>query len=709
MAGLVRHVAPNLKNTIALPDYSVELTYLGDGKIPHDANYRCTFELVEAGNPPTAVAADAPIPLASQGKKYRIMVHDNHAAKATETASPLNILGDGANTTSKPDCYTNNNWIRNIRPAVGFKVTVKKFAAGAQTTFSPGEVLITWKIKDLEEEFSQVDECRNPNRPKEFLKEFFKWLKRRSNVAASKEDDNCSTSFGGVRQRDGVTDACDVLFKSPFNTGAPSNLAHAADPPGTPRNDPYRGKLAKSDVNPAVAPDGKPVGVSEVYFFPPPISGDNYVFEIGLASGSGAPLDFTDPDGNRVKTYATGPLTMWRKVKIDMLVTFDNVILDYIQWNDVKNAYRAAFMEVVEPAGGAIVRFDEPTWNQILTDYLQNNLALAPADIAASVFDYANYFLPQLPAAVITALQALPQYNSWTAANLYSKFGPQVARLFLDQAYADQGKTSPRTDVDQNTCPGLYVFLCKRLQNNVGLLGQYMGDREFFMVTVGDTTCTFAHEMGHALYLRHALTSFDTSKAVHLSLDIAHTRGAWLDHDQGDAVVCTMAYENDYYRPNPGVAGGITQLHPNAVEWHFCAVCLLKLRFWDIVKLRANRRFRRLIFAKMQPLRLADVNYNNLGNFTLPRGNAGNILCFAEAEATNNNMGGPYKKNVANMLDSEWRSSVPARADFNVQVVSGVTYAGRLEASPANTGKTQVRFTVLTDEMRSNSVRGAVT
>lgn len=697
MAGLERNIAPNHKNTIALPDYSVELVYLGDTKVAKDASYRCFFELVEAADPPVAVAADAAIPMAGAGKKYRILIHDNHAAMSTETSDAgRNILGGGADVTSKPACYETNNWMRDVRPAVAMRVVIKKWAAGVQVTMAPDEVFVTWKVQDPEEEFDQVDKCRNGAQPKQFLKDFFKYFKRKTNDASSKVDDNCSEMFGGARQRDGVIDACDVLFATPFNAAIAraggGNLPRFDDPPGTSSSDLYRGKRARSGVKPDTDAGGKPIGISDVIFYPPAIAGDNYEFCIGLASQSGAKLDFIDPDGNRSKSYQTGPFTNWLKVAIDLMVTFDNINANAINWTDVKNAYAAAFIAVVPPAGAAVVKYDEAAWKIVVKKYL-TDIGKPDAVINNNaLYDYANYFLPALP--------GLTKEDCWT-------YGKQLAMRFLDRAYKDKAKKSPRTDLLQDDTPGLYVFLAKDMQAISTALGMYMGEREFFMVTVGDLTCTFAHEMGHALYLRHALTSFDTSNAdatKWATNDIAHTRGAWLDHDQKDAIVCTMAYENDYYG-----ADGVTPRVANGVQWHFCAVCLLKLRMWDTVKLRANARFRKFIYAQMKPLKLASPVSTDLGNFTMAAGSKGYISCYAPAEATVNNKGGIFRKDITGMTDGEWKSSVPARADFVPYVVKGVTYQGCLEASAATKGSTVISFSIVTRELKSNSVTGKVT
>jgi len=708
MANLQRRVAPNLKNTLALPDYVLEVTYLGNDAVAKDAAYRCTFELVKEGNPPPAVAKDAVIPKADKNEKYRILVHDNHGATNTDI-NARDMLGHGANVTSKPDCYRSNNWIRDVRPAAGFRVTVKKMAAGVQVTLAPDEVFITWKVKDPEEEFDKVDVCRSPDQPKKFLKEFFKKFKRKTDDAGSKEDDNCSDQFGGVRQRDGVTDACDVLFKSPFATGGPVKLDRQPNPADMPKKDTFRDKLAWSEVKPDSDKDGKPIGISDVFVYPPPISGDNYIFSIGLATQSGVTLDFLDSDGKRIKVYETGPFTMWRKLTIDLMVTFDSVNQAYINWNDVKNTYAAAFMEIVPPTGGVIVSYNQATWRSVVRDYLINTAGKAQVDVDGAVWDFNRYLLP--------ALAGLTDDNCWT-------YGQDLAKLFLDRTYRDRKMTPPARPVDdldhvgsqkaadlvQDTCPGLRMFLCKGIQTGAApigcsVLGMYMGDREFFMVTVGDATCTFAHELGHAVYIRHSLTKFDAGNGVTADNNgTDHIRGAWLDHDQEDAVVCLMSYENDYYG-----ADGVTKRAAGAVEWHFCAVCLLKLRFWDTVLLRQNKMFRKFIYSRIKPLKLANDSYANLGSHNLARGDSEFVLCLAKAEAATNNSGGPYKKNVTNMFNGSWHSSQAARADFTTFQNAGVTYNGQLDADAANTGKTTIDFAVDVDEMKSNSVTVKVT
>ncbi len=716
MAGIEKWIAPGKKNTIALPEYSVELIYLGDDGIPVGTGagdpYRCRFELVEeGGDPPTAVAKDARIPLAKENKAYRVMIHDNHAATSTETSSGGgDVLGAGADSLAKPTCYANNNWVRDVRPAVAFRVKIVKRAAGVQVTVSPNEVFVTWKIKDPKEDLDRVDVCRSPDRPKQFLKEFFTKFNRKTDDKGWTDDDNCSDQFAGLRQRDGSIDACKALFSGPF-TPPGAALERQPDPPGLSSSDPHHEKLARSLVTPEGDIGADPIGVSNVVFYPPAISGDNYVFSIGLAGPSGNPISFKDYEGNTVKEYETGKFTLWRKVTIDMLVTFDSVDESYINWDDAKNAYGAAFMDVVKPV--TTVKFAEAAWKAKVRKYLKDTQGVGDADLNAAVWDFNKFFLPKLSENVLKAMWAaldpannLPaNYGPGDADDLYWTWGADCAKLFLDKAYADKGKTSPRADAAQNTSLGLYVFLCKKLQAVSGALGQYMDEREFFMVTVGDATCTFVHEMGHALYLRHALTSFGTIQNVggvntlvapFVTRDVAHTRGAWLDHDQDDAIVCVMSYQNDYYDKT-----GKSPLASGAVEWHFCAICLLKLRFWDTVLLRGNRWVRAMVYSKMAPFKLTDGGHAPLGSFTIPKGVAGQVRCVAKAEATSNNLGQKFEKDVTGMTNAKWISSRTSAAAF--------TGPGRLQAGATAGKSTTIHFETPLGEKKSNSATGRVT
>jgi len=155
-------------------------------------------------------------------------------------------------------------------------------------------------------------------------------------------------------------------------------------------------------------------------------------------------------------------------------------------------------------------------------------------------------------------------------------------------------------------------------------------------------------------------------------------------------MVCTMAYQNDYYGPD-----GKTVRGTRPVEWHFCAFCCLKLRFFDTVKMQANRWIRERIYKDLKPIKVTLWNGNAIagdaGN--MAQGSAADFAALAEGEATVNNMGGPFKKNLASMKDGKWVSDTPRLADFVGRGTGGVI-KGRLQGKGAGTGTVKIHFEI---------------
>lgn len=638
--------------------YKLKLTFMGTDHVAHDAHYQCTFDLQDDSNSDVAagdeLTADA----------YRVLTHDNHALRDADDG----LLGGGGDNTSKPKNYEANNWTRDIRPAVAFRVEVQQLRNGQRTRLPPDRFYVRWEVEDVEEEYARWDDAMAPDRPKTWLEKFFKHFQRNRGNGASKENDNCPKDFGGARDVDKKIDPARVLYETPFRTVRPQPLASA-------------GALqTRSLLMPETDDSGQPIGVSDVIFFPPPIGGDNYRFKLTVTDELGTPLPL-DGDEDQL---TTGVFTLWRKTTIDLLVTFDNVDTNYIKWDDVRAAYRAAFVEVEGPR--QIKKYNEANWKRVVRDYFINTVKADAAKVNDDArYDYANFFLPDLSGANADWC--------WT-------HGEALAKIFLQEGYDDTGRTSPRDDDRQNDTPGLNVFLCEDLHRTSTALGMYLGEREFFMVTRGDGTVTFTHEMGHALYLRHALIRFDTSNNV--TDDLFNDN--WLDHDQGDAVVCAMAYENDYYGAN-----GAKKRASGAVEWHFCSVCALTLRFYDRVAMSDKKAYRDLIYSTFEPIRLVG------GSFTepkkgktpkLPKDKAALLHALGAAEPTTNNSGGPFRKDLSSMDGGQWVCSDPSLAEFTThrRLINGkrLTVKGLLKGKNANTGRVTVHFEI--DGHRSNEI-----
>ncbi|RMH49180.1 MAG: hypothetical protein D6685_19515 [Bacteroidetes bacterium] len=635
------------------PTFTLALTYLGPEHVAQDAHYRCSFELVDAGD--KAVKAGAVL----TPDAYRVLVQDNHALKGSQ----IGLLGGQGDAISRPANYRANGWERDVRPAVALRVEVQHLREGKAFALPADRFFVRWEVEDPAEDETPWDDVMSPARPRTWLQAFRDRFKRKLGDAAAKEDDNALRAFGGVRDPGTPLKATDVLFTAPFRTAGPQPLA------------PSGATGALTPVVPATKADGTPVGHADAVFFPPPVGGDNYRFRLSLVDQHGNA--FTLEDGGTHLT--TGTFTYWRKTVIDLLVTFDNVDTHYINWDMARKAYRAAFVEVEGPK--EIKTYDEKTWKKVVQDYFINTVKMNAQTVKDnSLYDYANYFLPDLP------LPAGADRADWCWTH-----GEALGKLFLKKAYKDTKRTSPRSDKKQDDAPGLFVFLCKDLHAGSTALGMYMGDREFFMVTRGDGTVTFVHEMGHALYLRHALIRFDRTNNI--TEDLRNKN--WLDHDQGDAIVCAMAYQNDYFGSD-----GKTKRSKRPVEWHFCAVCALTLRHYDRVRMGADAAYQTLIYRDLTPIEIVDGGFGAIAGKTASMKKNAQLTFHAlgKAEPTLNNVGGPFRKDLTSMPGGRWVSSDPALADFvsYTRQINGRTYTfqGRLRGKNTGTGSVQIHFEI---------------
>ncbi len=669
-------VAPNLDNTIASRfEYELKIVYLGHEVLKTDPDdpefnekYRCVFRLNEVAGD-RKVEADEEVLSKDKDKNWQIVVRDNHALHKQDE----DLLGSAGDTKSKPANYASRKWVRDIRPAVPFRVEVKKKEGDTEVDIENDELLIGWKVLDPEEEYAAIDKARNPGQPKQWIKDFFKTYQRVTNSDTEQGDDDCSDQFDGARKRDSVLQATKLLYEAPFNASSPKPL-HGGDE----RNE------AKSKVVPDK--DDAKLGVSEVFFFPPPIGGDNYTFELTLLPKKGAARKFKNSAGKVVEKYETIPFTMWREVTIDLMVTFDPVDEAYINWDDVTNVYHAAFVKIVKPEGSDhVVKYNETVWKQVVKDYYRNDVGNPNATTVNNNdhYDFRNYMLPTYPGASLPASDRDSSDPTLPSSDWCWTHGEGLAKKFLARAYGEKGKDNPRsTDRKQDKQPGLFMFFGKHLHPNSTALGMYMGDREFFMVERGDATCTFAHELGHAVFLRHAMVSFDGANKV--CRDKRNSN--WLDHDQNESLICLMAYNNDYYG-----ADGKTMRTSNPVSWHFCGMCNLKLRFWETVKMQKNVVIKRKLLEGLKPIKITTAAYAAIGG-ALSMSKTGHLdfAALAEGESSNNNGGGPWRKDLRSAKGGRWVCNRPALARF--VTYGGSSFKGRLQGQGAGTGSVKIHF-----------------
>jgi len=572
--------------------YQITLLYLGDDRIRTEPTgaYRCKVELQRgaariasvpavienivshANNHADAVAAATPAPAGDTrnppaDQVLRVMITDNHALRAAD-----DFLGTGGDANSKTDSYQARNWMRDVRPAVPFRVIVRCFQGGAPIDLAGNEKVLI-EVKDPVEEFSQ-----NQGAPRQFLDRFFNRFNR-TGAAPDRGDDNAPVPFDGVRPANAGPSTTDVFKKAAY--AAPPVL-HAA--PNGPNSvtfgslsapTPHGGTRAKFDLT-AVTENGVQVGVADPVFFPWPAGGDNYRFLLTVLADdqdvrdrvvNGDEVMLLDHEHQMIpkpRAYVTGRFVVWRRVHFRLVVLVNNTAAADINWASIRTIYARDFMDVVIPPASAFFNLALATWRNELRSEFDPGGTNANFNVPAN-FNAASYnagmFPPFLqPSATMARLEHMTN---------------RIIRHACTQV-APPVNPDPTVDTAQDRDWGLFMMFCKLSAplTDFSAAGAYIGDRIFWFAqqsSAASTTSTAAHELGHALYLRHSHTDrtrvnyVDAGGAAsQITLVDGLDNNNMADHDQNDAFACLMSYT----RP---------------VTANPCGGCTLTVRFYDRV------------------------------------------------------------------------------------------------------------------------------
>jgi len=613
--------------------YQLSLYYLGHDRIAHHPqHYRCRYEFqrgqttlvatpallanrvraahTDAASSRAATPAnrggDASNP--ADDELFRLVILDNHGMRTADAGLLGRPAGD---RTSKPASYQQRGWMPDVIPAVPFRAVVKKFIGDQQVDLTESLRLVV-EIKDPVEEFDQTDGARRA-----FLEGFFrKYNRTDSNPDAG--DDNALRAFAGAREpsaaKPGVR-ATTVLRRVAYvappvsDTGASTpNSVQWSQLTSAPA---YGSMRAKFDVRPVT--DGPlKVGVADFVFRPPPVGGDNYRLLLTLRDNSDKDVrdkkingldiavhdDANEPIA-KPRAYTTGRIVLWRKVKIRLLVAVNRVDPADIDWNYVQGVYRKAFIEVVPPEPTEIFNLTPQAWRNLLRRHFDpgntdprfdNDANFLPS--GAGPDPYTQWLFPAF---------LHPPPGSGSGASPNTNDIRALARLIVNHACANVAPaiTSPSTNTDQNNSEGFFIVYHQRPRPGISVVGASFGDRMFWfskMASNADTSNTVAHELGHALYCRHAHTNYPgvdwhdgaaPPNVTTVQLADSRANNQALDHDQADAFNCLMAYTGP-------------------VDADFCAVCALTLRFYDRVEIQKENRYRRPILSGLSPARLVE-------------------------------------------------------------------------------------------------------
>ncbi len=600
------------KNVIRLGrvKYQVSLLYLGHDRIEHEnTKYRCKYELQRgetliAGGPalianrvPFEDRADqsvsAALPYADKGDNqlpvtdevFRLMITDNHAMRSCD-----DLLGTPGDSTSKVDNYkakisasgsvtSKKDWTPDISPAVPFRIVIKKFIGSDQVDMKE-DLDVILHVKDPAEEIGIITGSPDDHNRRKFNRKFFGKYNR-TNERRTKGDDNAVVRFGGRRTPDashaGVK-GTEVIKNMKYvatpvaDVGAcPANCVKFSDLTSATADGSYRVKFKPKKVD---VPEGK-VGVVDFAFCPPGVGGDNYRFLITLKLGGKDIRDvktkdlhnrMTDANGSRIPNkqgYCTGRIVLWKRVHFKLMACCNRLTNADITWDTVKSVYKKAFIEVREPEIVYTVR--RSTWKSFLKNHFPAAALDSDAETGSAVYD-TDFCPPSLQAAF----------------DLDNDLQP-LALEFVDHACQRRGITSPRVNTAQDNSEGLFIFYCRMGTLPVSAVGAYFADRTFWFFEQGDqpsTTSTCAHELGHAMYLRHSHTLRMSLRLTvggatsNIVVPDGEFNNNLLDHDQNDAFACLMSYTR-------------------AASAAPCGLCCLTLRMFDRVKIADPARFQK--------------------------------------------------------------------------------------------------------------------
>jgi len=487
------------------------------------------------------------------------------------------------------------------------------------------EVEVVLEILDPPEMTSIVNGPKHKSNPSPktgegFLKLFAKELKKDQPAVS---DDNCIDQFASrfvrrkCRRLNERIKASNILYTSGRRRHAPLMEDTA------PNQHRARIKINESGQS------GHLEGTANFFFCPPLILGDNYRLKITLVDAAGKPVILKDNKyALKLSSFQTPVLTIWKKVRIHMLVHQYSANINKLVWSEVINAFNDAFTIVEKPLPQRVIPIPMPEWMDYLGRVVYRPFRKpdwdrykVPSNATVHSGDFGSFSFPQR--APLTPEDDKPNHGpaTWTTWDLLGKLANRIVsdKLLAQNANPIDGLGAVNwgrfRSPSRGRSFGLCLMMCKTPSPRSGVGGAYIGNKVFYIAEVSDTTLLFAHEMGHSVFLNHAATKFElatTAPGVRplrvdaplvLRSEVAGEEGPYFDeHRSEDMIPCAMSYRNHYYdasgnrRPNTNPARNWD--HP--VDWHFCGVCLLKLRFYEIPEMQTSNAtiFRRIQYTK---------------------------------------------------------------------------------------------------------------
>jgi hypothetical protein len=489
-------------------------------------------------------------------------------------------------------------------------------------------------------------------------------------------------------------------------------------------------------------------GTAVFFFCPPFIPGDNYVLRVSLTDSSEKPVIFEQESPKRVqensndlkiKWFDTPIITLWKRVRIHMIVHQESFSYNTLKWQEIKRVYEDAFIIIEKPPPQRVMSILYKEWMGYLEKFVYNrrqqsnweNYKKAKSEIHKD--NFSNFSFPQRHEKVVGSEQLTPPLENrvdkdFTAPNLLAKLAHRIIKEKLEK---DSSSISWKQfgNLSQGKKIGFCVLICKKPSPLNIVAGRYDGAKLFWVTDKKDITQTFVHELGHALFLEHGATKVDRilhgapgfGGIIVKSLEGASAGPYFSEHDSEDMVPCVMSYYNSYYDND-----GRKLKADTPVDWHFCGVCLLRLRFYDPNQLAVGALsiFRELQYnhrnqsaGNKKPLMIATKHYEEqelLSNelrvkislkspITIKEGESKHLFILYPQEKLPNNQGlkcfkdlsyfaDPRSQISGNLSRAEWISSRPNVADVEFKDFNGTVFCSFLKAKTI--GETVIKFRI---------------
>jgi hypothetical protein len=567
----------------------------------------------------------------------RLIVEDNTANGDPETKEKC---------LSRDKYYHTHNLTEDLDTFVPFHIEVRKHVGTSTKVTEPvkdDEVNIVFEFTDPSEETANIKgpehkKNSSPRTGRKFIENFILGVK---NAQSGVKDDNCIDEFASnifglkCRKLGEHIKASKILYYESRN-----GLRQPLQSDSSLKETYAKMKVAASKEK------GHLEGIASFLFNPAIVLGDNYILKVTVTDSDNKPMVLNDGHGKKVVDFHTPKITIWKRVRIHMLIQQHEMNYEDIKWNEVKNAYRDAFIIIEEPLRKIKIPVED--WMK----YLEKTAYRVYQNVNWEKYkkeyekdpkrriirrQFGKFSFPQKDSRIDGSENLTPkdelneEFPTWNTCDLLSELAINIIKNKLENDTAKVGDNLGRLKWDLFRDPtkskkyGICVLVCRRPSENSIFGGGHVGGKIIFLVQNGDLTRALVHELGHALFLHHGITSecelFTTNAKGKLADAPIACRSNkpgevgpyYYEHDSDDMVSCVMSYGSDYYNVKGkkllDSAKNLLEKNDHPVDWHFCGVCLLKLRFYEPTKMQtaSNSIFRELQYSK-EPITIANLS-----------------------------------------------------------------------------------------------------